>query len=540
MARNNTLILLLCIVDGLLCSCGGKPTASQQTAADSANTTAYAEQHRPQFHFSPPQQWMNDPNGMVYFEGEYHFFYQHYPDSNVWGPMHWAHAVSPDMVHWENLPIALYPDSLGYIFSGSAVVDWNNTSGFGQDGKPPLVAIYTYHNMPAEKAGRQDFQTQAIAYSNDRGRTWVKYTGNPVLSNPEKDRDFRDPKVIWDEGSKQWVMALAVGEHAEFWGSQDLKKWAHLSDFGKEWGTHGGVWECPDLFPMTVDGSGEQKWVLIMNINPGGPNGGSATQYFVGDFDGKSFRLDPGFDPAVSNGKAVWLEYGRDNYAGVTWSDVPKSDGRRLLIGWMSNWDYATVVPTTAWRSAATLARSLTLVKTSAGYRLRSQPVRELESLRVKSHDLAATEISAPLDLTGTIGFPPTLSEMELTFELPDGASGTFGVELSNSKNERYRIGYNAASGQYFSDRTKAGDVSFSDKFATGAHLAPRPSKDKTVRLHLFFDAASAELFADNGETVMTEIFFPAEDFDRVKLFAEGGKARLINGRVHQLKSIWR
>ena len=315
----------------LLCSCGGKQTAVPETKNTSALATGYGEQHRPQFHFSPPGHWMNDPNGMVFYEGEYHFFYQHYPDSSVWGPMHWGHAVSADLVHWQQLPIALYPDALGYIFSGSAVVDWNNTSGLGQNGKPPLVAMFTYHNMAAEKAGRKDCESQGIAYSNDRGRTWTKYAANPVLPNPGNRKDFRDPKVIWEEVSRQWVVALAVGDHIEFWGSPDLKKWSHLSDFGKDLGAHGGVWECPDLFPMAVDKSGgdfksppdspQQQWVLIVNLNPGGPNGGSGTQYFVGDFDGKNFTLDADFAKYVPKGKGVWLDLGKDNYAVVTWSD---------------------------------------------------------------------------------------------------------------------------------------------------------------------------------------------------------------------------
>lgn len=500
---------------------------------------AYREPHRPQFHFTPPAKWMNDPNGMVFYDGEYHLFYQHYPDSNVWGPMHWGHAVSRDMVHWEHLPIALYPDSLGYIFSGSAVVDWNNTSGFGRDSKPPLVAIFTYHNMPAEKAGRQDFQYQGIAYSNDRGRSWTKYAGNPVIPNTGNIRDFRDPKVIWDEQSKQWVMVFAAYDHVKFWGSKDLKKWEHLSDFGKDRGSHGGVWECPDLFPVRVAGSDETKWVLLLSINPGGPNGGSATQYFVGHFDGKNFTLDPAFEPSVTSEKAVWLDYGRDNYAGVTWSDIPKADGRRLFMGWMSNWDYAQVVPTEAWRSAMTLPRSLELRKTVAGYRLFAQPVRELASLRTDARTLEPGPITGALDLTQKTGLPPAQMELALEFEPLPGEPADFGVELSNSKGERYRIGYNAAAGQFYSDRTRAGRHGFSEKFGAAVHTAPRLSNDKTVRFHLFFDAASAELFADGGATVLTDIFFPTETFKTAKIYVEKGGVGLVKGEMGRVRGIW-
>ena len=267
------------------------------------SSSYYQEQHRPQFHFSPESKWMNDPNGMVYYDGEYHLFYQYYPDSTVWGPMHWGHAVSRDLVHWEHLPTALYPDSLGYIFSGSALVDWNNTSGFGKDGQPPLIAIFTHHDPVGEKAGRNDFQYQSIAYSNDKGRTWTKYEGNPVVPNPGI-RDFRDPKVIWDKDSEQWIMVFAAWDHVKFYASPNLKDWTHLSDFGKAWGSHAGVWECPDLFPMQVEGSATQKWVLLLSINPGSVNGGSGTQYFVGDFDGKDFVLDPEFAKAFGKEKA--------------------------------------------------------------------------------------------------------------------------------------------------------------------------------------------------------------------------------------------
>ena len=275
----------------------------------SAAQKVYNEQYRPQIHFSPKAHWINDPNGMVYYKGIYHLFFQYYPDGTVWGPMHWGHAISNDMVHWQEQPIALYPDSLGYIFSGSAVVDENNTSGFGKDGKTPLVAIFTHHDPEGEKAGSNTFQNQSLAYSLDDGKTWTKYAGNPVLKNPGIT-DFRDPKVMWYEPQKKWVMTLATKDHITFYSSPNLKDWTKESEFGKELGAHGGVWECPDLFPL--DDNGKKVWVFIVNINPGGPNGGSATQYFIGDFDGKTFT------PSQTNTK--WLDYGPDEYAGITWS----------------------------------------------------------------------------------------------------------------------------------------------------------------------------------------------------------------------------
>ena len=288
--------------------------------------SAFQEPYRPQFHFTPPSQWMNDPNGLVYHQGVYHLFYQHYPDSTVWGPMHWGHAVSSDLIKWQHKPIALYPDELGLIFSGSAVVDVANSSGFGTSENPPLVAIFTYHLMDGEQAGRKDFQTQGIAYSLDNGERWFKYEGNPVIQNNDI-KDFRDPKVFWHEPTQQWILTLVAGDHAKFYKSTNLKDWTLLSEFGKTQGAHGGVWECPDLFELPVAGSQEKKWVLLISMNPGAPNGGSGTQYFVGDFDGTSFTTD--------QTNARWIDQGRDNYAGVTFNNMPNDE--RVFIGWMSN-----------------------------------------------------------------------------------------------------------------------------------------------------------------------------------------------------------
>ena len=481
------------------------------------------EQHRPLFHFSPPTKWVNDPNGMVYYKGEYHLFYQHYPDASVWGPMHWGHAISKDLVQWENMPIALYPDSLGYIFSGSAVADLQNTSGFGKKGgETPLVAIYTYHDPIGEKAKRNDFQTQGIAYSLDKGRTWIKYTGNPVVKNPGI-RDFRDPKVFWHASKKQWVMLLAAVDHIDFYTSKNLKEWVKAGEFGKGAGAQGGVWECPDLFPMKVVGKNETKWVLIVNINPGAPNGGSGTQYFVGQFDGKNFKNDNPDD------KILWFDYGKDNYAGVTWANNP--DGRRLLIGWMSNWQYATTVPTTTWRNAMTIPRELGLHSTSKGLRLFQKPVRETKLLRGGSSSIASTSVEG----FKNIGNQFVEKEISISFDLNKTTAKEFGIVLSNSKNEKVEIGYDVASKQFYIDRTESGKKDFSKDYAV-KQFAPRLSQSNIVTMHLLIDVASVELFADNGSTTMTSIHFPNEDFGTSQIFSKKGLTQVVSGQVWHLK----
>jgi fructan beta-fructosidase len=461
---------------------------------------------------------------MVYHNGEYHLFYQHNPDSTVWGPMHWGHAVSKDMIRWEHLPVALYPDSLGTIFSGSAVVDVNNTSGLGSKDNPALVAIFTYHSEEKNKAGRKDFQTQGIAFSVDNGRSWKKYEGNPVLQNPGI-RDFRDPKVMWHEPSGQWVMILAVADHVELYGSKNLTKWNKLSEFGKKHGGHGGVWECPDLFPLQTDGG--QKWVMLVSINPGGPNGGSATQYFIGNFDGKTFTPDY---PATTT---LWLDHGTDNYAGVTWANIPDKDGRRLFMGWMSNWNYANQVPTGSWRSAMTIPRELTLRNTPAGLRVVSQPVKELASVRGTSVELKSRSVQKEADITGEAGFDVATSEVEVTFDSFQTGKD-FGIELSNEKGQKVLIGYQPGNKSFYIDRTQSGKAGFNKEFA-GRHTAPRIAADGSVKMHLVIDVASVELFADDGQVVMTEIFFPDSPFNTLKLFAKDGTVRLASGRITQI-----
>ena len=322
------------------------------------------ETFRPVYHHTPAYGWMNDPNGMFYKDGVYHLFFQYNPYGSVWGNMHWGHSTSSDLIHWNFEGVSIVPDAWGAIFSGSCVVDHNNTAGFGKDA---VIAFYT----SAKSTPWGDVQSESMAYSLDNGKTFVKYAGNPIITSLEKD--FRDPKVFWYAPGKHWVMILAVGQHMELYSSVNLKDWKKESEFGKMQGAHGGVWECPDLIELPVEGSREKKWVLICNINPGGPFGGSAAQYFVGSFDGKTFVNE-------SPVQTKWMDWGKDNYATVTWNNAP--DGRCIALGWMSNWQYANNVPTRQYRSANTIARDLTLYKAGGEFYLKSTPSREMKQAR--------------------------------------------------------------------------------------------------------------------------------------------------------------
>jgi len=463
-----------------------------------ASPATSGEPYRPQIHFSPKAHWMNDPNGMVFYNDQYHLFYQYYPDSTVWGPMHWGHATSKDLVHWEHLPIALYPDSLGYIFSGSAVVDVNNTSGFGTNGKVPIIAIFTHHDPKGEKAGANNYQNQSIAYSLDEGKSWTKYANNPVLKNPGI-KDFRDPKVSWYEAGQKWIMTLATLDRITFYSSKDFKNWTKESELGKDFGAHGGVWECPDLFPL--DYQGQKIWILLVSINPGGPNGGSATQYFTGQFDGNKFT------PYQTDTR--WIDYGPDNYAGVTWSNT---GNRKIFLGWMSNWLYANKVPTEKWRSAMTVPRELALEKMGDKFFILSKPVTELD--KIAGEPLVVENIEAGhYDLTAKTG--KLTGPARLSFSSDQVAN--FSITLSNDQGEKVALGYDKTSNNYFIDRTQAGKVSFEKDFA-GRHTAPRLSNKENLDLTLILDDASVELFADNGLTVMTEIFFPDSPFSNIAI----------------------
>lgn len=471
----------------------------------------YNEQYRPSFHFTPEYGWMNDPNGMVYLDGEYHLFYQYNPYGNTWGNMHWGHAVSTDLLSWTYLPVAIAPDSLGAIFSGSAVVDVNNTAGFG---KNTIVAIYT-------SAG--EVQAQSIAYSTDKGRTFTKYKENPVIPNTGIP-DFRDPKVFWHNETNQWIMSLATKQTITFYGSPNLKEWKKLSEFGEGVGSHDGVWECPDLFSLKY--AGKTKWVLLVSINPGGPNGGSATQYFIGDFDGTHFRPEKLPYP-------LWVDYGRDNYAGVTWSNIPESDGRRIFIGWMSNWDYANQVPTKSFRSANTIPRELKIADNGTHLVLANYPVQETEKLRnngLKSIDeiVVKNEYQINKLLDNNTG------SYEVQFTLSPADTNTFGFTLNNDKNEQLAVKLDKKKKQITLDRKNSGLTTFKDNFASEM-IAPLAVKDK-YSIRLLVDKASAEFFVNEGETVLTTIFFPTEVMNKIKFTSEGSEMKVSNLKFYNLK----
>lgn len=520
------------------------PLCFLAAAAVALPADLYREPYRPQLHFTPPQGWMNDPNGLVYYAGEYHLFYQHYPFDSVWGPMHWGHAVSRDLIHWQQLPIALFPDNHGVIFSGSAVVDVNNSSGFGSRENPPLVAIFTYHDLWAEKLGLPLQQSQGLAYSLDKGRSWVKYAHNPVLKSPGL-RDFRDPKVFWHAASKRWVMALAVKDRVSFYASADLKTWRHLSDFGQggaapALGSYAGVWECPDLIRMRVEGSGEEKYLLLVSITPGGPNGGSATQYFVGDFDGTRFVPDPHFAAEIGDkpaadalDKAIWLDHGADNYAGVSWTGLPESEPRTLFIGWMSNWNYAQLTPSKRWRSALTLPRELVLVKRGASYRVHSRPVAELAQLHAAAAHLPAPVTARQMDLNQLLGVKQLGQRLRLTLDLQQAQQ--FSLTLGNGT-EQLVLSLDRRQQQLLLDRSRSGRVDFEAGFA-------RPQRAPLqftglLELELVIDHSSVEIFVNGGERVLTSQLFPAAPYDRASLSASAPVSLAAASSI-TLGSIW-
>ena len=471
--------------------------------------TGNREKFRPTYHFSPLYGWMNDPNGMVYKDGEYHLFYQHNPYGSKWGNMHWGHAISKDLINWEHRPDAITPDALGTIFSGSAVVDTDNTAGFGAGA---IVAIYTQNS---------DRQVQSIAYSTDNGRSFTKYENNPVLTSDA--RDFRDPKVFWHKETQRWIMLLAVGQEMQIFSSSNLKDWAFESSFGEGQGAHGGVWECPDLFELPVDGTNEKKWVLLCNLNPGGPFGGSATQYFVGTFNGKEFVNE-------SPSKTKWMDWGKDHYATVTWSDAP--DNRRIAIAWMSNWQYANDVPTSQYRSPNSVPRDLSLFTVDGETYLQSAPSPELLKLRDISKK-RSFKVNGTRTIKDMIAGNEGAYEIELTIE--NQHADVIGFRLYNDKGEEVDMQYDMKEKKFSMDRRKSGEVSFNENFPMLTWTAIESGKE-ALKLRLFVDKSSVEAFGDGGRFVMTNQVFPSEPYNHIDFYSKGGAYKVDSFVVYKLK----
>ena len=512
---------------------------------DTTNTDYY----RPSYHFTPLYGWMNDPNGMVYKDGEYHLYFQYNPYGSKWGNMHWGHAVSKDLVHWEHLDPAIARDPVGHIFSGSSVVDKKNTAGFGKDA---IIAIYTNHSVNPD-------EVQCIAYSNDNGRTFTKYEGNPVLTPFDGLKDFRDPKVFWYEKGKCWYMIVSADKETRFYKSKNLKKWTYVSAFGKGLGQQPCQYECPDFFQLPVNGDKKKmKWVMTMNINPGCWFGGSATEYFVGDFDGKNFTCPDAHD-------VKWLDWGKDHYATVTFSNT----GDRVLgITWMSNWQYANLTPFKQNRGANGLPRELKLYEKNGKYYISEDVAPEVYALRKDTKSLADASVADAKDLKGVA------ANMEGAFEIeadvtPD-ANGIAGIEISNNKRERTMIYFDMKQGKVVMDRTESGltdfgkqavphdielawdkqlaaegkeparitnSINYKNDFAlaTWAPLSLCEDGKKTYHVDIFVDKSSVELFVDGGRIAMTNLVFPVAPYENLKLYTQGGKAEFKNLKVHKL-----
>lgn len=489
---------------------------TNMTMADSFDTTN-REKYRPVYHHTPLYGWMNDPNGMFYKDGVWHLYYQWNPYGSKWQNMTWGHSSSKDLVTWEHHPAAIEANGLGAVFSGSSVVDTENTAGFGKDA---VVSLYTSADVS---------QVQSLAHSNDNGETFEIYPGNPIIT---LESEARDPNMFWDATNRRWVLSLAHALDHEmlFFTSPDLKEWTLQGSFGKGIGAQDGVWECPDLFRLKVDGTNEEKWVLVCNINPGGPFGGSATQYFVGDFDGKTFKADTDAD---GNIPTKWMDYGKDHYATVSWSDAP--DNRRTLIGWMSNWQYAAEVPTMQFRSANTLPREAGLFKGADGQLyLSSAPAPELlklrgkETVNVKNKSVGkkACEYALPASNSGVC---------EILLDLDCRKAEAIGVKIANNAGEYVTLKYDPSEHTLSFDRRNSGTVDFSQDFPA-VTVAPTFDNGKKVSLRIFIDKSSMEVFGNNGKFVMTNLVFPTNPYSSISVNAEKGNAKIESLKVYSIK----
>ncbi len=492
------------------------------------------EPHRPQFHYTPQRNWINDPNGLVWFEGEYHLFYQYNPFGSQWGHMSWGHAVSTDLLHWQELPVAIAEDERVSIYSGSVVVDWHNSSGLGRDGQPPLVALYTGCLRRPEGG-----QAQELAYSHDRGRSWTKYTGNPVLDLGL--RDFRDPKVFWHAPTARWVMVVVLPDDrlARFYSSSNLKNWQALSDFSAPFAGE-GIWECPDLIPLQT-AEGENTWLFKVDVLAGHPSGGTGARLFFGHFDGTRFTPDEHTPPA-------WADGGADFYAALSWAELPGAPQRQMWLAWMSCHRYAQHLPTHPWRGAMTLPRELRARRSPHGLQLLQQPLPALQALRREGRhwgamDLADAEHPLPqadsdgrcLDLLLELQ-ACTAGSCGLLLRAPAGPTGPAGSTLQ-APAAALVVGYDAEQQSVFVDRSRAGYQPPGDTLYPQRRQLPvaPPRQGQPLRLRVLLDWSSVEVFVDDGQVVLTEVYFTQAQHHGLHLFARGGMARFASVQVWPL-----
>lgn len=500
---------------------------------DTANTDYY----RPVYHHTPLYGWMNDPNGLVYKDGEYHLYFQYNPYGSRWGNMHWGHSVSKDLVHWEHLDPAIARDTLGQIFSGSVVVDANNSAGYGKDA---LIAFYT-------SASDEHGQIQCMAYSTDNGRTYTKYEKNPILTPFDGLKDFRDPKVFWYEPAQKWYMIVSADKNMRFYSSTDLKQWEYLSQFGEGYGVQPNQFECPDFIQLPVDGNKDNmKWVMIVNINPGCLFGGSATEYFVGTFDGKEFKCD--------NDKSVtkWLDFGKDHYATVCFSNT---GDRVIAVPWMSNWQYANITPIRQNRGANALPRELSLYSKGGEVYMAANVAKEVEALRKETRKVDNFSLKGEQTISDVVAAEECAFEVEV--DVTPGKSQTVGFDLVNDKGEKTKIYLDMKSGRIVMDRSESGLVAFGEKsephfkenhdrrktesvnyvndFALGTWAPLSLCEGKTYHLNVFVDKCSVEIFVDGGRIAMTNLVFPTSPYNALRFYAEGGEATIENLNIHKL-----
>lgn len=500
---------------------------------DTSNTDYY----RPEYHHTPLYGWMNDANGLVYKDGEYHLYFQYNPYGSKWGNMHWGHSVSKDLVHWQHLDPAIARDTLGHIFSGSTVIDKNNSAGYGKDA---MIAFYT-------SASDEHGQIQCMAYSNDNGRTYTKYENNPILTPFDGLKDFRDPKVFWYEPAQKWYMIVSADKNMRFYSSTDLKQWEYLSQFGEGYGVQPNQFECPDFIQLPVDGNKDNmKWVMIVNINPGCPFGGSATEYFIGDFDGKEFKCDT--DKSVTK----WLDFGKDHYATVCFSNT---GDRIIAVPWMSNWQYANVTPIRQYRGANALPRELSLYTKNGEIYMAANVVKETEALRKSTRNIESLSVEGETVIDSiTDGLN---SGVELEIDIVPGKAQTVGFDIMNAKGEKTKIYLDLKSGRAVMDRTESGLIAFGEKaephfkenhdrrktesinyindFALGTWAPLSLCEGKSYHLNVFVDKCSVELFVDGGRIAMTNLVFPTEVYNSLRFYTEGGKAEVKNLSIHKL-----